>query len=298
VQTQLAAGLLRSEKPYREYVRAMLTANHDNGYDHLELRPCFMPKNALVREDGTPWYKEKDGKIMVNEKGEKIKTGNETIMNIIQDELKKWNLANRQNTRKMTVGIIYCFPRSMSAPEPLREAMAECIKLKQEFGHLICGMSNKPTSKAFTHKFAGFDLIGEEDKGKTLYHWREELVRFQYDCGKEKVEIPFLFHCGETKKRTRESKLEDEEYTTYEDTEGNILDALLLGTKRIGHGWILHENPLLMKIYAERKIAIECPLISNEILGLTENASGHQIYKFLEYGLMAVVCNDNPNLTK
>lgn len=46
----------------------------------------------------------------------------------------------------------------------------------------------------------------------------------------------------------------------------NLYDAMLLGTKRIGHGFSLVKHPKLMAMCRERGVALEVCPISNEIL--------------------------------
>jgi adenosine deaminase CECR1 len=69
----------------------------------------------------------------------------------------------------------------------------------------------------------GFDLVGAEDSLKPLIYYAEHLLRFRQRQKKEGVNIPFIFHAGETLGDGTEADL-------------NLYDAILLGTKRIGHG--------------------------------------------------------------
>ena len=69
----------------------------------------------------------------------------------------------------------------------------------------------------------GFDLVGHEDSLKPLIHYLVPLKRFVERQKEEGLDIPFIFHAGET--------LGD---GTAADM--NLYDAILLGTKRIGHG--------------------------------------------------------------
>lgn len=67
--------------------------------------------------------------------------------------------------------------------------------------------------------------MGHEDSLRPLIDYIEPLTRF---VGRQKevgVEIPFIFHAGET--------LGDGDAPDM-----NLYDAILLGTKRIGHGWV------------------------------------------------------------
>jgi adenosine deaminase CECR1 len=129
----------------------------------------------------------------------------------------------------------------------------------------------------------GFDLVGEEGKGKPLKDFREQFLRFQALCKAANVEIPFLFHCGETL-----------EIGT--DTDGNLMDALLLGAKRIGHGFALPRHPYVMDKMKQRNVCVEVCPISNEILGLTPRMSGHAVYSLLANNVPCTISTDNGTL--
>lgn len=158
--------------------------------------------------------------------------------------------------------IIYNTLRIVS-PEELELHLQQCIGLKQEFPDLI----------------AGFDLVGHEDgaESKPLIDYAEPLLRF----GKEHPDIPFIFHAGET--------LGD---GTAADM--NLYDAILLGTKRIGHGFSLAKHPKLMQMCRERGIAIEVCPISNEVLRLTSSMHMHPLPIILNQGIPVVLSSDDP----
>ena len=48
-------------------------------------------------------------------------------------------------------------------------------------------------------------------------------------------------------------------------TDINIIDAILLGTKRIGHGYAISKHPEAKKIAKEREVALEICPISNQV---------------------------------
>lgn len=50
---------------------------------------------------------------------------------------------------------------------------------------------------------------------------------------KLELDLPFIFHAGETQDHGG-------------DTDTNLFDDILLGTKRIGHGFSIVKHPLLM----------------------------------------------------
>ena len=70
--------------------------------------------------------------------------------------------------------------------------------------------------KAHPDLIAGFDLVGQEDKGRPLKDFALELQTL----GKE---TQFFFHAGETN-------------WSGQQTDENLIDAVLLNAKRIGHG--------------------------------------------------------------
>ncbi|KAK0628280.1 hypothetical protein B0T17DRAFT_504973 [Bombardia bombarda] len=65
------------------------------------------------------------------------------------------------------------------------------------------------------------------------------------------------------------------------DVDRNLVDALLLGAKRIGHGFALSWHPYIMKQMKGRGVCLELCPISNQILGLTSRMGGHSMYGLL-----------------
>jgi adenosine deaminase CECR1 len=143
--------------------------------------------------------------------------------------------------------------------------MKDCIRAKQEFPHLI----------------SGFDLVGQEDLGRTLADLVPVLLWFRKECAEEGVDIPFFFHAGEC--------LGDGD-----ETDQNLFDAILLGTRRIGHGFSLYKHPLLIDLVKDKKILIECCPISNEVLRLASSIKSHPLPALLARGVPVSLCNDDP----
>ena len=73
----------------------------------------------------------------------------------------------------------------------------------------------------------GFDLVGPEDFVKPLKYYIEGLLRFRKRVEDLGLDLPFILHAGET--------LGDGD-----EVDDNLYDALLLGTKRIGHGYVIN----------------------------------------------------------
>ena len=143
--------------------------------------------------------------------------------------------------------------------------MRECIRIKKAMPHII----------------AGFDYVGQEDKGRTLADLVPITFWFRKECVEAGVEIPFFFHAGEC--------LGDGD-----STDKNLYDAILLGTRRIGHGYSLYKHPLLIDMVKEKKILVESCPISNEILRLSSSILSHSLPALLSRGVSVSLNNDDP----
>ena len=147
------------------------------------------------------------------------------------------------------------------------EHMKACIDMKKKFPELICG----------------YDLVGQEDAGRPLADVTPELFWFKKRCVENGVDIPFFFHAGEC--------LGDGD-----ETDQNLFDAILLGTRRIGHGFSLYKHPLLMEMVKTKKILIESCPISNEVLRLTSSIKSHPLPALLARGVSCCLSNDDPGV--
>ncbi|XP_055908332.1 adenosine deaminase 2 isoform X2 [Eupeodes corollae] len=121
----------------------------------------------------------------------------------------------------------------------------------------------------------GFDLVGQEDLGDPLHKFVTELS-----------DIPtgahFFFHAGETK--------------WYGKTDWNLMDAILLNTRRIGHGFALSKHPQLWDTVKNRGIAIEVNPISNQVLGLVWDLRNHPASFFIAEDIPIIISADDPGI--
>lgn len=257
-RTRMMKGLFNYETAYRVYTQRFLENLLDDNIQHAEIRPNFMMTNQLWTDDGT-------GQV-----------DNAGIVEIIIEacEQFKERLRREAETEKDAasrrhfdgIKIIYCTPRSFSRPL-VEAALNECLEFKKRWPQYI----------------AGFDLVGEEAKGHPLKHFVPEFLAFRKRCIAEGLDIPFLFHCGET-------------LDVGTDVDGNLYDALLLGAKRIGHGFALPRHPHVLQAMKARNVCVEVCPISNEILGLTPRIGGHAVYELLANNMPCTANSDNGTL--
>ncbi|KAI0133830.1 hypothetical protein BJ170DRAFT_607572 [Xylariales sp. AK1849] len=246
-RTRMMKGLFNYESAFREYTRRCLEEFEWDNIQYAEIRPNFMQTNQIWRNDGSSQLTNRD------------------TMDAIIDE---WTKFNQESNRLFGLKVIYCTPRSF--PNHLvKKALDECLQFK--------------LNPAYKDYIAGFDLVGEEAKGRPLRDFVEQFLEFKEDCRRENVVIPFLFHCGETLELGG-------------TTDGNLIDALLLDSKRIGHGYALARKPYLMTEFKKRNICLEICPISNEVLGLTSRISGHAMYDLLANDVHCTVNSDNGTL--
>ena len=110
---------------------------------------------------------------------------------------------------------IWCALRS-AGKKQIVDSMKESILMKQAHPGLM----------------AGLDVVGQEDMGQPFADLTPEFFWFRKRCMESGVDIPFFFHAGEC--------LEDGD-----DTDQNLFDAILLGTRRMRHEFSLYDTSTL-----------------------------------------------------
>ncbi|KAI1102065.1 Metallo-dependent hydrolase [Jackrogersella minutella] len=279
-RTRMMKGLFNYEKAFRAYTRRCLEEFVRDNVQYAEIRPNFMKSNQVLRDDGAGSVNnfglmeiiveeyenfmkdigdmDENGQIRENRRfdsqGKPLYPSNSSIP-----------LANGHTPSFGGMKVIYCTPRSFSKPM-VKESLGECIQMKKRWPQYI----------------AGFDLVGEEayDKRFPLRYFEEEFRQFQDDCRAEQLDIPFLFHCGETP----------------DDIEDNLECALDLDAKRIGHGYALPGKPDIMRQMKAKNVCVEACPISNMILGLVERIDEHRIYDLLAHEVHCTLNSDNGTL--
>ncbi|XP_064541325.1 adenosine deaminase 2 [Drosophila montana] len=136
----------------------------------------------------------------------------------------------------------------------------------------------KQVKEKYPDFLAGFDLVGQEDVGRPLRDFVDQLLEVPED-------IDFYFHAGETNW-----------YGSSVDE--NLIDALLLRTKRIGHGFGLVKHPVALSLVRKMNVAIEVNPVSNQVLKLVSDFRNHPCSQFFADGYPVVISSDDPSFWK
>ncbi|THH06492.1 hypothetical protein EW145_g4051 [Phellinidium pouzarii] len=222
-----------------DYIREFIRSSVEDGISYIETRIGFFSE-YFVGADGQQNVPHREY-VMIFER----------IVNEIKAEL----AAQGRGDEFQGARIIYSTTRAFSLEE-IEWYFEDCIRLKQEFPHLI----------------AGFDLVGNENTLHPLIYYLEPLLRFRKRVEELGLDLPFIFHAGETLGDGSEADC-------------NLYDAVLLGTKRIGHGFSLVKHPKLVELVKEKGIAIE---------RLTSSMPAHPLPILLNNGVSVALSSDDP----
>lgn len=132
--------------------------------------------------------------------------------------------------------------------------------------------------KRYPDWLKGYDLVAEEDNGEaTLFH-AKTFLRLDSLEAKRNVELPLYLHDGES------------DWASV----ANLYDAILLGTRRIGHGFNLFRFPNLIEEVKRNNICVEVNPLSNQILGYLRDLRIHPASTYLRRGVDCVISSDDP----
>jgi len=124
----------------------------------------------------------------------------------------------------------------------------------------------------------GFDLVANEDNGHSTLFFLDNWLKMDSLEHVYGIDMPLYLHDGESDWHTVR----------------NLYDAVLLDSKRIGHGFNLNHFPSLQEQIKKKDICLEvCPL-SNQILGYVGDLRVHPVNYLLRHGIQCTISSDDP----
>ncbi|KAH9897242.1 hypothetical protein F4778DRAFT_793820 [Xylariomycetidae sp. FL2044] len=258
---------------------------HEYGVDEVwrKFQSCFDPAGSMLTyepvvrqyyqrlfnsfvDDGINWAEFRSGGSsakLVHEGQEVPDPDPEFQFRVLLDELNKF-----QNTEKgrdfWGLRIIWSDYRGLSRPRLLSN-MKQALIRKQRFPDL----------------FSGYDVVAQEDLGRSLSDLAPELLWFTSQAEALNLTYPFFFHAGET--------LGDGN-----STDDNLFDAIMFNSRRMGHGFSLYKHPLLLERVKADNVLIEVSPISNEVLRLNTDILHHPLPALIAHGIPVAISNDDP----
>jgi adenosine deaminase CECR1 len=124
-------------------------------------------------------------------------------------------------------------------------------------------------------KVVGFDMVCEEDSNPPIADFVREIIECR---AKSPTGLKVYLHAGESFYREN----------------NQLIDAVLLDTKRIGHGYNLIQHPELVEMIKEKDICMECCPCSNKILGQILDTRCHPMRTLMQMGVPVSISSDDP----
>lgn len=140
---------------------------------------------------------------------------------------------------------------------------------------VIQQLENYKYSKEKYDIVSGFDMVNEEDTSSPIIDFVDDLENYK----KQIPDFSVYLHAGESTSRYNE----------------NLYDAILLGTKRIGHGLAIEFHPYLTQLVKDNNIGYEICPISNFVLGYTLDFRWHPIRNLMARGIAVTISSDDPS---
>jgi len=93
--------------------------------------------------------------------------------------------------------VIYTIVRIIT-PEDLEWYLEDCLSLKQKYPDVLAGSYKLRRQRMKAKSLTAFDIVGPEEVAYPLIHYINPLLAFREKCNSIGVDLPFLFHAGET----------------------------------------------------------------------------------------------------
>ncbi len=149
----------------------------------------------------------------------------------------------------------------------------------------------------------GYDLLGQEDKGFSLLRNIDMIDGLLANLTAANTTFAKFYHSGES---AWPGDVNPSSRPGDSSPDANLFDAVLVDTRRIGHGFALFKHPVLLdKVSSnryhnvivranfkqqikQRDIALEVCPISNQVLGYSQDLRTHPAIGYLKSGLQGI----------
>ncbi len=179
------------------------------------------------------------------------------------EDLQKIVLELQQSHPNFSLRLIYTSLKFLDIPI-INTKLIEAFELKKKYPDFI----------------TGFDLVAEEDRGNTISFYAESWKNLDSLETIYGFKLPLVLHAGESNSTKNV----------------NLYDAILLKSKRIGHGLNLVYFPSLIEKVKAQDILIEVNPISNQILKYVSDIRNHPARILLKEGIQLSISNDDPGV--
>ena len=132
--------------------------------------------------------------------------------------------------------------------------------------------------KQYPKLIKGFDLVANEDDGNTTQYFLDNWMKMDSLEKVYGIDLPLYLHDGES------------DWASVD----NLYDAVLLNSRRIGHGFNLNHFPILIEEIKERDICLEVSPLSNQVLGYVQDLRVHPANFLLKKGVQISINSDDP----
>jgi len=172
-----------------------------------------------------------------------------------------------------TMKIILSTPRIVNI-ENLQQ-IVECAYMLKSGKYLP---DNVIVTDEIKNIITGYDLIAEEDPNYPTVYYIDVWIKQPEMEKKYGVKLPFFFHDGESDWVMNQ----------------NVVDAVLLDAKRIGHGFNIAFFPYIKEELIKRDICLEICPISNQMLQYFRDLRVHSANSLFKEGVPMVISTDDP----
>lgn len=132
--------------------------------------------------------------------------------------------------------------------------------------------------KEYPDLLIGFDLVGREELGPPLSAFVEQLLKLP-------PQIDFYFHAGQTNW-----------YGSHADE--NLIDAVLLGARRIANAYAITKHPLVMELVKRFGAAIEVSPVGNQVLQMGTDYRNHPAATMIANDIPFVLSSGIPSFCR